>query len=50
MVLIGPVDGHRHCSPGPHYLRDRPGWRPAAQHDIRGEGEDLAVVYHRTGA
>ena len=44
VVLIGPVDGKRHCAPEPSYLAETPKhasvWRLAASHDVRAAGED----------
>ncbi len=48
LVLIGPVDGQRHCEPAPHDLERSEGWTAVAVHDIQGAGEDHVVVYKRT--
>ena len=44
VILIGPVDGKRHCAPEPSYLAEAPKhaavWRLAASHDVRAAGED----------
>ena len=49
VILIGPVDGQRHCDPEPYFLRDfnDSRWRLTATHDIRGEGRDHVAVYLR---
>jgi len=53
IILIGPVDGKRHCDPEPYYLHTtaddelRRQWDLVAYHDIKGEGEDLIAIYIR---
>lgn len=49
VVLIGPVDGEKHCDPEPGYLEKNLGhvWKLLAVHDIRNEGTDLVAVYVR---
>lgn len=47
IILIGPVDGKRHCAPEPFHLKDRDDWTVQASHDIRSCGQDVAVVYVR---
>ena len=48
VILIGPVDGKRHCAPEPSYLADAPKhasvWRLAASHDVRSAGEDEVLA------
>ena len=55
VILIGPVDGKRHCAPEPSYLAEAPKhaavWRLAASHDVRAAGEDevsvcMMICYH----
>ena len=45
VILIGPVDGERHCEPDPHYLKKIPGWKLLDQHNIRNAFEDLVCIY-----
>ena len=45
IILIGPVDGHRHCEPDPHYLKQISGWTLLDQHNIRNAFEDLVCIY-----
>ncbi len=47
VVLIGPVDGARHCDPDPEALEGKDGWSAAARHDVGGCGQDRVVVYRR---
>lgn len=49
VIIIGPVDGRRHCAPEPYYLRDNcdEKWKVHAFHDIRGEERDHVVIYRR---
>lgn len=49
VVLIGPIDGEKHCDPEPGYLEKNLGhvWRLQAVHDIRDEGTDLIAIYVR---
>ena len=54
VILIGPVDGSRHCAPEPYFLRDQAvkedrdslnGWTLRAVHAIRDTGQDHVAVY-----
>ncbi len=48
VILIGPIDGHRHCEPEPKYLRRLPqDWILFDQHNIRNAEEDLICIYKR---
>ena len=45
IILIGPVDGKRHCEPDPHYLKNISGWSLIDEHNIRNAFEDLVCIY-----
>ena len=49
VILIGPIDGRRHCDPEPFYLQETKSetWKIMAVHDIRNAGQDNVVVYER---
>ena len=51
VILIGPVDGRRHCAPEPYFLRDDEkegkNWKLIANHDVRDAGQDHVAVYFR---
>ena len=47
VILIGPVDGSRHCDPEPDYLMNHPNWERKSFHDIRNENRDHVVIYTR---
>jgi len=47
LVLIGPIDGKRHCDPEPKSLTGSNEWLLIDEHDVRGEGEDCIAVYKR---
>ena len=43
MILIGPVDGLRHCEPEPDYLENSDEWE--IMEKISLSGEDAIAVY-----
>ena len=45
VILIGPIDGERHCEPEPKYLMDHKDWFLMNKMSIR--GEDEIAVYTR---
>jgi len=47
VILIGPIDGARHCDPEPDYLQDHPEW--ALQNRLSLKEEDAISVYRRRG-
>ena len=47
VILIGPVDGERHCEPEPGYLMDHEDWVIKDKMSIRGEDE-IAVYTRRS--
>jgi len=47
IILIGPVDNHRHCDPEPDYLENFKEWSVFASHTIREEHQDRVVIYKR---
>eukprot|EP00096_Caligus_rogercresseyi_P013311 TRINITY_DN5986_c0_g2_i1.p1 TRINITY_DN5986_c0_g2~~TRINITY_DN5986_c0_g2_i1.p1 ORF type:complete len:207 (+),score=37.16 TRINITY_DN5986_c0_g2_i1:432-1052(+) len=48
IILIGPVDGFRHCDPEPGYLRTFPSWRSVSVKNIvNGEERDQIAIYVR---
>ena len=49
VILIGPIDGKRHCEPAPRYLREveNTPWVLFDQHNIRNASEDLICIYKR---
>ena len=48
IILIGPVDGKRHCEPDPMYFQQfKTQWKLVDSHDIRGAGEDLICIYKK---
>ena len=55
LILIGPINGRRHCDPEPMFLKENPQslgenqkWRLVATHDVRAEGEDMVAIYHKS--
>ena len=47
VVLVGPVDGRRHCDPEPFDLEGSSNWEVRSWHDIREAGQDVVAVYVR---
>ena len=49
VILIGPVDGLRHCEPEPHFLGQKHSdtWTLLEKHNIRNAFEDLVCIYKR---
>ena len=52
VILIGPVNGAKHCDPEPLFLDSNPKeipskWTLVATHNVRDEGEDSVAIYQR---
>ena len=45
VILIGPIDGARHCDPEPDYLQEQLGWE--LQNSLSLEEEDKISIYRR---
>jgi len=45
VILVGPVDGARHCDPEPAYLEDHPDWEMQNSYSLK--EEDKISVYSR---
>merc|ERR1711892_987741 len=47
VIIIGPIDGQRHCEPEPRYLMNNDDWRFSDSFNL--SGEDEIAVYVRRG-
>lgn len=45
VILIGPIDGNRHCDPEPRFLEEHPDWRLQSSYNLH--DEDEIAVYAR---
>jgi len=46
VILIGPIDGNRHCDPEPRFLEGHPDWRLQASYNLH-EEDEIAVYARR---